>query len=133
MLNKGRGVLWVGAVLLAVTRALIGTESGTTAAWMVSFVAGAALWWWTARLMVRSEIRWRSMAPTAVITSFGCSLYAMQSDVWMPTTVGNNFNQFGAFGISLSLVTFLTGVGFIIVVGAIVAPVLADREDLLGR
>lgn len=136
--NKGRGVLWVGAVLLffvliAAARVMVGTQAGTAAAWIVGLVIGTGLWWWTARLMVRGEVRWRAMLPTAVITAVGCSLYAMQSDLWMPTTVRNNFGQFGAFGISLSLVTFFTAVGFIVVVAAAIGPVLADRDDGLGR
>lgn len=135
--NKGRGVLWVGAILLffvlvASVRTLFGTSSGTTAAWIVGFFLGTALWWWTARLMVRGEIAWRALLPTALLTAAGCSVYALQSDLWMPTTVGNNFRQFGAFGIALSLVTFFTGVGFIIVVSAAVGPVLAERDDRLG-
>ncbi len=135
--NKGRGALWLGAlllflVLLSAVRSLIGTQAGTAAAWTLSFVGGTALWWWTARLMLRSEIRWRSLLPTAVLTATGCSLYAMQSDLWMPTTVANNYVQFGAFGVALSLVTFFTGIGFVIVVAAAVAPVLAERDDRIG-
>ncbi len=135
--NKARGVLWVGAVLLffvviATTRALFGATLGTTAAWLVSLLAGIGLWWWTAWLMVRGEIRWRPLFPTAVITATGCWLYSMQSDLWMPTTVQSNFGQFGAFGVALSLVTFFTGIGFIVVVGAAVGPVLAERDDRVG-
>ena len=136
--NKGRGVLWVGAVLLffvliASVRVVVGAGAGTAAAWIVGVVIGTGLWWWTARLMVRGEVRWRALLPPAVITAAGCSLYAMESHLWMPTTVRNNFGQFGAFGISLSLVTFFTVVGFIIVVAAAIGPVLADRDDGLGR
>ncbi len=136
--NKGRGALWLGAVLLffvliSSVRTVIGTESGTAVAWAVSFLVGIGLWWWTARLMVRGEVRWRALLPTAVLTAVGASLYAMQSDLWMPATVRNNFSQFGAFGIALSLVTFLTGVGFIVVVAAAVSPVLTERDDRVGR
>jgi len=136
--NKGRGALWLGALLLffallATVRSVIGTQAGTTTAWIVSFLAGTALWWWTPRLMVRGEVRWRALFPSALLTAVGCSLYAMQSDLWMPTTVRNNFAQFGAFGIALSLVTFLTGVGFIVVVAAAVSPVLAGRDDRFGN
>ena len=137
MRNKGRGALWLAAllmffVLLATIRSVIGTQAGTTMAWIVGFVAGTALWWWTPRLMLRGEVRWRALLPSAVLTAVGSSVYAMQSDLWMPSTVRNNFAQFGAFGIALSLVTFLTGVGFIIVVAAAVSPVLAGRTDRVG-
>jgi membrane protein len=136
--NKGRGALWVGAVLLffvliASFRAIAGTQAGTAMAWIFSFFGGIALWWWTARLMLRGEVRWRALLPTAVTTAVGSSIYAMQSDIWMPTTVRNNFGQFGSFGIGLSLVTFFTGAGFIIVGAAAVGPVLAERDDRIGR
>jgi hypothetical protein len=57
----------------------------------------------------------------------------MESDLWMPATVQNNFSQFGAFGVALSLVTFFTGIGFIVVTGAAVGPVLAERDDRVGN
>jgi len=35
-----------------------------------------ALWWWTAHLMMlRGDVRWRALAPTAVVTGVGSSLY----------------------------------------------------------
>ena len=92
---------------------------------MLSALAGTLLWWWTARLMLRGEVRWRPLLPTAVITGLGTSIYAMAADVWMPVTVTGNFAQFGAFGIALSFVTFFTGLAFVIVIGAVIGPVLA--------
>jgi hypothetical protein len=107
MRNKGRGALWVGGVLvyiflLATVRDLIGGTTGTLSTWLLSALAGTLLWWWTARLMLRGEVRWRPLLPTAALTGLGTSLYAMAADVWMPVTVTGNFAQFGAFGIALS-------------------------------
>lgn len=136
--NKGRGALWVGGVLLfvfllAVVRDLIGGKAGTFSAWMLSVVAGTLLWWWTARLMLRGEVRWRALLPTAVVTGLGGTVYALGSGLWMPMTVSENFSQFGAFGIALSLVTFFTGSGFVIVIGAVIGPVLVEAADPVGR
>jgi len=136
--NKGRGALWVGGVLLfvfllAAVREIIGGKAGTVGAWILSFVAGTLLWWWTARLMLRGEVRWRPLLSTAVLTGVGGSVYAAGSGVWMPVTVSGNFAQFGAFGIALSFVTFFTGSAFIIVVAAAVGPVLAEAAGPLGR
>ena len=102
--NKGRGALWVGGMLvyillLAAVRDLVGGTTGTVSAWLLSALAGTLLWWWTARLMLRGEVRWRPLLPTAALTALGTSFYAMAADVWMPVTVTGNFAQFGAFGI----------------------------------
>jgi membrane protein len=138
MRNKGRGALWVGGVLvyiflLAAVRDLIGGTTGTASAWLLSALAGTLLWWWTARLMLRGEVRWRPLLPTAALTGLGTSFYAMAADVWMPVTVSGNFAQFGAFGIALSFVTFFTGMAFVIVIGAVIGPVLAEADDPVGR
>ena len=79
------------------------------------------------------EVRWRPLLPTAVLTGLGTSIYALAADVWMPVTVTGNFAQFGAFGIALSFVTFFTGLAFIVVIGAVIGPVLAGGDDLVGR
>jgi len=136
--NKGRGALWVAGMLvyifvLASVRDLIGGATGTASAWVVSALAGTLLWWWTARLMLRGEVRWRPLLPTAVLTGLGTSIYALGADVWMPVTVSGNFAQFGAFGIALSFVTFFTGLAFVIVIGAVIGPVLAEADNAIGR
>ena len=41
--------------------------------------------------------------------------------------------QFGAFGIALSFVTFFTGMAFVIVIGAVIGPVLAEADAPVGR
>jgi len=138
MRNKGRGALWVGGILvyiylLATVRDLVGGLTGTVSVWGLGIVVGTLLWWWTSRLMLRGEVRWRPLLPTAVITALGTSLYATAADVWMPVTVAGNFAQFGAFGIALSIVTFFTGMAFVIVIGAVIGPVLAEATDPVGR
>src|SRR5664279_3836158 len=76
MRNKGRGALWVGGVLvyiflLATVRDLIGGTTRTLSTWLLSALAGTLLWWWTARLMLRGEVRWRPLLPAAVLTALG--------------------------------------------------------------
>jgi hypothetical protein len=41
---------------------------GSVLYWALGLVAWTALWWWTARLMVRGEVRWRALLPTAIVT-----------------------------------------------------------------
>src|SRR5664279_2161253 len=101
--------------------------------WVLGVVGTSALWWWTAHLMLRGEVRWRALLPTAIVTGVGSSLYTMASSVWMPTRVSNDFAQFDTFGIALSFVTWLTGLCFLLVGAAVLGPALTDGADVVGR
>ena len=106
--NKGRGVIWVaGASVLLVTlsaaRSVLPGSTGPTLTWLLGVAGASALWWWTAHLMLRGEVRWRALLPTAVVTGVGSALYTMASSVWMPERVSRDFAQFGTFGIALFL------------------------------
>ena len=51
----------------------------------------------------------------------------------MPANVSDRFAEFGPFGIALAIVTWFTGLAFVIVVAAAIAPSLADGTDRFGR
>ena len=136
--NKGRGVVWVvGAavllVILSAARSVLSGSTGPALTWSLGVVGASALWWWTAHLMLRGEVRWRALLPTALVTGVGSALYTMASSVWMPTRVSQDFVQFGTFGIALAFVTWLTGLCFLVVGAATLGPALADGADAVGR
>lgn len=136
--NKGRGATWVAGVVaftvvLALVRSLVVGPAGSVLSWVVGMLAGIGLWWWTAHLMLRGEVRWRPLLPTAVVTGLGSWLYTLAASVWFPNTVAKNFAQFGAFGVGLSFVTWFTGLAFLVVGAAVVGPALADGDDGVSR
>ena len=136
--NKGRGVLWVGGfvllmIIVSLIRGLLPGASGPVMSWAVGLAGATGLWWWTARLMVRGEVRWRPLLPTAVITGVGTWIYALAASVWMPANVSNQYAEFGAFGIAMAIVTWFTGLAFLIVAAAAAAPALADGDGRVGR
>jgi hypothetical protein len=53
--------------------------------------------------------------------------------VWMPQAVTQNYQQFGAFGVALSFVTWFTGLAFLVVGAAVLGAVLAEGDDAVGR
>jgi hypothetical protein len=65
--------------------------------WALGLLACTGLWWWTARLMVRGEVRWRALLPTAIVMGIGGWLYTVAAAVWMPVDVAGQYAQFGAF------------------------------------
>ena len=136
--NKGRGALWIAGVaslvvILGFGRTVLVGSTGTVLSWAIGLIGSTGLWWWTAWLMLRGEIRWRALLPTAVVTGVGSWLYTLAASIWMPITVTKQFNQFGAFGIALAFVTWFTGLAFLIILAAVIAPALADGEDWIAR
>ena len=136
--NKGRGAMWVAGVLvvlvlIASLRRIVAGPPGAVMAWAVGVGAGVLCWWWTARLMLRGEVRWRPLLPTALVTGVGSWAYTLAATVWMPRTVTENYEQFGAFGIALAFVTWFTGLAFLITGAAVLGPVLAEGDNAIGR
>ena len=136
--NKFRGLIWVAGLLvlvflLGLLKSIFKGASGDFITWAVGLAISISLWWWTARLMSRGEVRWRPLLPTAVVTGVGSWLYTLAASVWMPRTMASQYSQFGAFGIALAFVTWFTGLAFVIVVSATLGPALTDGEDPLGR
>ena len=136
--NKGRGAVWVGGfvllmIVVSLIRSLLPGASGQLLSWAVGLAGATCLWWWTARLMLRGEVRWRALLPTAVITGVGTWIYALVASVWMPSNLSNQYAEFGAFGIAMAIVTWFTGLAFLIVAAAAAAPALADGDGRVGR
>jgi len=107
--------------------------TGSMLAWVVGLIGSIMLWWWTARLMVRGEVRWRALLPTAVAMGVGTAAYTLAASVWMPALVASHFAQFGAFGITQSLVAWFTGLALLAVTSAALGPAIAEGDGGLAR
>jgi membrane protein len=136
--NYGRGLLWlvglvVGISLVGSMRRIAVGAPETALTLAVAVTGSVVLWWWTAWMLLRSEVRWRPLLPGAVLTAVGMMGFAVWSQVWMPHVVRDNAAQFGFFGIALSLVSWLVGISFVIVGAAAINAVLVEDEGVLGR
>ena len=136
--NKGRGAVWLAGVLallvlLASLRRIVAGPPGTVTVLALGVVGAVFSWWWTARLMLRGEVRWRPLLPTAIVTGVGVWAYTLAAAVWMPRAVAKHYAQFGSFGIALDFVTWFTGFSFLVIGAAVLAPVLAEGDNVLGR
>jgi membrane protein len=136
--NKGRGAVWLAGVLvllllLGSLRRILAGPPGTVTVLVCGVVTAVVAWWWTARLMLRGEVRWRPLLPTALVTGVGAWAYTLAATVWMPRAVAKHYAQFGSFGIALDFVTWFTGFAFVVIGAAVLGPVLAEGDNLLGR
>ena len=83
--------------------------------------------------MVRGEVRWRALLPTAIVMGVGGWLYTLTASLWMPADVASQYAQFGAFGIAQSFVTWFTGMAFLVILSAVLGPALADGDNPVAR
>jgi hypothetical protein len=91
------------------------------------------MWWFTAWLMLKGQVRLRVLLPSGLITAIALSAYALSATLWMPNNVTTNNHQYGIFGVALALVAWFSGAAICIVVGACAGPVLAEDPGPIGR
>ena len=135
---RALGASWfVGiAVFTAIVGAahrLVGGVPGSVGYSVVSWGASIGLWWASSWIMLSRQVRWRVLFATGVLTGTAMTVFAATASLWMPHTVTKNQQQFGFFGIAMALVTWLTAVSLIIIVGASAGVVLAEDAGWIGQ
>jgi membrane protein len=131
--DRQRGFVWLAmtiaflAMVGAVTRVLTGPP-GTVATLVLGLGGASLLWWWTAHTLLRGDVRWRPLLPTAVATGVGAAVYAAAASVWMPRVIAENVGQFGFVGVALSFVTWFVGFGFLILASVALGPAMCEGE-----
>ena len=137
--NYVRGPVWMAAILvyfalLGGARRAIGGPPGYRDVARPDASAGAvALWWITARVMLRGQIHWRPLLASATLTAIAMTVYGATAGIWMPRIVTNNQHQFGFFGVALALVTWFSGAALCIVIGTCAGAVLAEDPGIIGK
>jgi membrane protein len=119
--------------LLGGFRRVLSTGAELAGFGVLALAASIGLWWLTPWVMLQRQVRWRPLLASAVITSTALTGYAISANIWMTHIVDSNQKQFGYFGVTLALVTWLSGAGTIILVGACAGPVFAEDGGVIGR
>jgi membrane protein len=136
--NYVRGVAWVAAfvvymALLGGARNVLGGGVGIVPFVIVALALSTGIWWFTAWLMLKGQVRLRVLLPSGLITGIALSAYGLSATLWMPNNVTSNNHQYGIFGVALALVAWFSGAAICIVVGACAGPVLAEDPGPIGR
>jgi membrane protein len=121
--------VFVGEVVALVLLAgLVGpVPGGPVVVAVVRAVAGALVWWPVQRLLVAGRVPWRDLLPGPVIVGVGqAAVMAPASSVLRPVLV-SQAQRFGAIGVAFAIVTALTVLGVLLVVGAVLGPSVAGR------
>jgi membrane protein len=133
-----KGLAWLAIVvmLLALFNGLYRAFSGlvgTSFVAVLGFGTVVMLWWWTSYVMLRRQVRWRPLLPPAIAMAAGSSIYVASAAAWVPRSMVANQEQFGFFGVSMTLVSWFVGGCFIMVASVALGPVLATESGWIGR
>ncbi|MBD0708306.1 MULTISPECIES: YhjD/YihY/BrkB family envelope integrity protein [unclassified Streptomyces] len=133
-----RHVVWlavlVGALLLFVgTPAPADSPALVTALVALSDLTGTfVFFWWSQRFLLCGRLRWRALAPGAVLTALGLLGLRIFSQLVFSPLIASNAVTYGQFGTVLVLQSWLVGVGFVVYGGALagrfVHEVLTERR-----
>ena len=107
---------------------LRGIDQGGVLRLVEQCITGSLLWWWSAHTLLLGRMAWRKLLPGAVVTGVVLAVYTTGSKLVMPTYASTSAKQLGALGLVLAATTWLIGVGFVMVVAAVVGRVLAEDE-----
>jgi membrane protein len=118
----GLTVLLVEIALLSLVRSLVRELPFD---WVLgapaSIAASVVLWTSVPWLLLDRRIPWRRLLPAGTLTAVGASIYGVATTIYMPRVMESNSEQYGLFGVTLSLYGWLLCVAAIVVAAIVVA------------
>ena len=130
--STGPWIMWIAVWIstLAVQGPLrAGHGFWLVAGWACSTVMAVLLWWWTPHLLLLRRVGWRDLAPTALITGGAATVLGMGSRIVMPRSNRHAIEEYGPYGIILTLISWLLVQAGVIVIGAAAGQIIATRHD----
>jgi membrane protein len=133
-----RGLAWIGGamgylLMISGVRWLLDGDLADRVSVVIALAGSFALWLWSQYVLLYGQVRWRALVAPAAAIAGGTALFALSTAIWLPRSLEVNQAQFGFFGVAMTLVSWLVGSAFVIVVGSALGPVLAEDPGRLGR
>lgn len=128
------GLAWLVAfsVICSVQPGVVSLFDGVLAT-AITIAMSCALWLFTPWILVGKAIPWRQLVPQAVLTSFGLTVLAIVSAIYLPRAIGSAASQFGFIGVGFALLSWLFLVSFVLVAAAALGATLAEPAGDAGQ
>jgi membrane protein len=136
MRSSGSHLWWL---FLAALYASLETSLNTAAAdWLgptfrvvLALALSYLLWIWTPYLLLGRRVERRALRWTAALTAGGMTAFSVASVFYMPRSIAASAESYGSIGIAIAIVSWLIGVGFVLVVSSAFGAVLGDRSAVI--
>jgi membrane protein len=84
--------------------------------------------WWTMHFLLAGRVAWRRLFPSAVATGLFGAVFGVFSTLYFSSTIISDDRIYGPIGAVFDIVTWLVGIGAIIILGAVAGVVWQDRR-----
>jgi len=124
-------LLWLGlaaayATVASTLNTAAGKHLGEVGDLLVAFGLSFFLWLWTPYLLLGRRVERRKLRFTSALTATGTTAFGVASVFYMPQSIASASQSFGSIGVAIAIVSWLIGVGFILVAAAGLGAVLAE-------
>ena len=118
--GTGWGLAWIAvfAVYLSLHPALDGLFSGLTSV-LLSLAGALFVGLFTPYLLLGRRIEWHRLLLQASLTAVGLTALGAWTAVYMPKAIGSSAGAYGAIGVAFALLTWLWGLGIVLVIAAV--------------
>jgi membrane protein len=86
--------------------------------------------WWTMHFLLAGRVAWRRLFPSAVATGLFGAAFGVFSTLYFSSTIISDDRIYGPIGAVFDIVTWLVGIGAVIILGAVAGVVWQDRREV---
>src|SRR5215218_3388675 len=94
----------------------------------MAFTLSFLLWLWTPYLLLGRRVERRALRATSALTASGVTGFGIASVFYMPQSIASASASFGSIGVAIAIVSWLIGLGFVIVAAAGIGAVIGERS-----
>ena len=124
--GSGWGLLWLAELIFWLAlQPVLDEHLGPGIHAAASLAIAAALWLSTPYLLLGRRIHYRVLAPGAAMTAVAMTIAGWVSVIVMPEIVSSSSEQFGTIGVAFALLSWLTGISFVIMGTTVLSAELA--------
>jgi membrane protein len=118
--GTGWGLAWivVFTVYVSLNPALDQVVNGSASV-LVSLAGALFVGLFTPYLLLGRRIRWHRLLLQASLTAVGLTALGIWTAIYMPKAIGSSASAYGAIGVAFALLTWLWGLGIVLVIAAV--------------
>jgi membrane protein len=127
----GAGLSWLAFLVgWSLLQGFLGDDLGVVASLASVFLVGVI----TPYLLLGRRVGWRELVPQGALAAVGMTALGVWTVIYMPRTLSSTAGEYGAIGVAFALLTWLWGVGIVMVCSAVYGASPTTRSAApLGR
>jgi membrane protein len=130
VLGTGSGLIWLAVLVVYGTlHPLLDGDVNGLLSIVLSLAGGFGLALATPYLLLGRRLHWHKLLLQAGLTAFGTLALGVWSTIYMPKAIGSSAAAYGTIGVAFAMLTWLWGLGIVLVVAAVYgSPLMSWRQ-----